>query len=1104
MAKKDNKAPSNFWTSIKKVALSAFRLRIIFILFLIIVFLISSLYILKGKEVAFAQDDPKNVPANAAKFTNNVTIGEDGSINTAQTPLELWEEMKKNGSNIDKYLDSAEDLSKLMNAQLVTQYMDTRDENEIDEDIDWDSIYQATDSTNVQGIIKMKRADSAGNETRMTFTPRNVYDSYIEEYNTTGSAEAKKYLETHFTLEEAVSTGESDNGNVVTSGRQADVSAAIVNEITKKQNYGLGKSACQAWVGSAYQHAGFGYVASGCCAFLAGQKWGISSDFSQIVNGAAVWTGVGSYRGTQCSIHKNGGCGHAGIYYKDESGNDWVLHLVNGVVKQDTLQHWLDYYGQGNTPVWGWQGGIKVEMEGNINTNISNSQETSADTTDTSTTDTSTTTQNTVTSLNNFLFIGDSILEGLKTKLEGEGATVRAEVGKTAQYFVDNWDSQIGNLSMSPAGIYLILGQNSCGYGGYQSGVDGLKSLVSKLQAKFPNVKIYVNSVLPTKSTGYSGNKAFTGESYVKDQKKLNEALQQYCSSTSNVEYVNVLNGYEDDSGYAKSDLTDDGLHPNESGREMIFNNIKSGVTGGSGNTSSGGMNSTGNGACALVATFQEIGYSEKTNDLEEDKAPSTTEYIATSTRVYYQNMTSGYTMPFNYLWTWLVLTENKDFVMDLADLVYNSEIEFTVYEKYNGVTNIETVNYTRQKNVHTWAEASLWYNDVPSETKSGNVENSEEKQFYHTYQTTTVNQTANVLLTKANVWMLDYELDYNAGQKQEVKSSSGPTAMNDEFVIEQRLFGEHALDNKNTELGRKNLEEIKSSILDETNAENITWNTVIHKYNVSKVNQSKTTQNIVSTQDYVTNPPTVTEKTDRDSDEPNFVTVYLASRSARQAVKDLDSWLFEYLSMNEDTKDSILDLTKYMLYMAEGKDYGVSEFNFEEFSTSSFKSSTTIEGSELTEKVWNALKNLGYSDISVAGAMGNIHHESGSFSPSAVEKGTTNGGIGLIQWSFGRRTALEKYATSKGVNWTDENTQIEFLIAEISGQGPAAGYAPVRKSGYIGSEHITSTSSEWANATTIEDSTLFFMRFFESPRDRSSYGTRLEWAKFYYEKYHS
>lgn len=1107
----------NALLSLKKIISSVFHLRLLVVIVLIIVLLVSSLYIIKGKEIAYAEDNEKNVPANVASLTNNISIDQNGGITSSLTVQQLWNQLVENESNITKYLDSAEDLSKLINAQIVTQYMDTREEP--DDEIKWDDIFQDVDSTNVQGIIKMKRADSEGNEVRMTYASRNVFDSYLEEYNYTGSAESREFLRTHFTLEEVVTTEDGNNQNVVTSGKQADVSAAIVNEVIKKKNYGLGAKACQAWVGSVYEAAGFGYVASGCCAFLAGQKWGISSDFSQIVNGAAVWTGEGSYRATQCSKHKNGGCGHAGIYYKDENGNDWVLHLVNGNVKQDTLQHWLDYYGKGNKPVWGWQGGIKVEMQGETTpittSNLDNVEivSTLANTESVSTDNSAiTTTESTAASINNFLFIGDSILNGLKTRIEQEGATVVAEVGKTAQYFVDNWDTEIGNLSISPSGIYLILGQNSCGYGNYQSGVDGLKELISKLQTKFPNVKIYVNSVLPTKQTGYSGNKNYTGEQYVADQKKLNEELQKYCLSTNNVDYVNVLNEYQDEFGYAKSDLTSDGLHPNSSGYDIIFKNIKSGVTGiGSGLSSSAG--SSGKGACALIAVFEEVGYSEETNDEEEDVGESYTQYHAEVTKFYYQNMTSGYTMPFNYLWTWLVLTENKNFAMDLADLVYESEIEFTVYEKYNGLTTIEEVDYTRFKEVNTYAYGEVFYNDFQvGEYDSGYHEDSEYKnakdggQFYHLYKTTTNEQMINVLLTTADVWMCKYELDYESAQETDDKEVSDPISMEDEKVVSTQMFyGVDGLDDKNTELGITNLESIRNKILDDhKGATSIGWNTVKHTYHETKVEQSKTTTTITKTYDYVSASPTITEKVDPNSDEPNFVTLYIASQSARQAVRDLDSWLYTYLNMNDDTKD-LVDLTKYLIYKAEGKNYGITEFNFEEFKSSSFISSTTISGSNLTEKVWNALSNLGYSDIAVAGAMGNIHYESGSFSPSAVEKEVGDGGIGLIQWSAGRDTKLIAYAKSKNVDWTDEDTQIEFLIAEISGQGPASQYADVRRKGYIGSEgkSNTGTSTEWANSTTIEDSTLAFMRFFESPSDRSSYGKRLEKAYMYYKLYH-
>ena len=80
-------------------------------------------------------------------------------------------------------------------------------------------------------------------------------------------------------------------------------------------------------------------------------------------------------------------------------------------------------------------------------------------------------------------------------------------------------------------------------------------------------------------------------------------------------------------------------------------------------------------------------------------------------------------------------------------------------------------------------------------------------------------------------------------------------------------------------------------------------------------------------------------------------------------------------------------------------------------------------------EVVWDYLKAAGYSDIQVAGIIGNLCQESG-LNPARVE---SNGeGIGLVQWSFGRKQNLINYASSKGVDWSDLETQLEFLVSEL------------------------------------------------------------------------
>lgn len=146
--------------------------------------------------------------------------------------------------------------------------------------------------------------------------------------------------------------------------------------------------------------------------------------------------------------------------------------------------------------------------------------------------------------------------------------------------------------------------------------------------------------------------------------------------------------------------------------------------------------------------------------------------------------------------------------------------------------------------------------------------------------------------------------------------------------------------------------------------------------------------------------------------------------------------------------------------------------------------------------KVWTGLRAAGYSEITVAGTMGNIYGESG-FDPSVVEKG--NGiGFGLIQWSFGRRTAIEQYAASKGADPNTAELQIEWLIKECDPNDSS--YAWMNSStSYDGKSW---SYDDWKNATDIESATRAFMFCFERPANASSLQKRVDAAKGYYEEF--
>ena len=54
--------------------------------------------------------------------------------------------------------------------------------------------------------------------------------------------------------------------------------------------------------------------------------------------------------------------------------------------------------------------------------------------------------------------------------------------------------------------------------------------------------------------------------------------------------------------------------------------------------------------------------------------------------------------MPFDYLWALMVITEDKDFVFGLADLVYNSDIVITINDNLTETTTTQEYTYQKQE----------------------------------------------------------------------------------------------------------------------------------------------------------------------------------------------------------------------------------------------------------------------------------------------------------------------------------------------------------------------------------------------------------------------
>lgn len=255
-----------------------------------------------------------------------------------------------------------------------------------------------------------------------------------------------------------------------------------------------------------------------------------------------------------------------------------------------------------------------------------------------------------------------------------------------------------------------------------------------------------------------------------------------------------------------------------------------------------------------------------------------------------YKMYVQQYTMPFQFLWALLVVGQDKDFVLELADLVENSDIVISIYDNETKTDTTEV--YTREETVKVKKQNDgdkKQNNDEKSSKDDNSEDEYEEKKVTYTttYKSTTITDTPEIALTRANVWIVDYEQEYE--YKDDTTSTS----------------------DDNTQEGEN--KKVKSSSVTETRS-------------------------------YVSKPAKTTQKDDKDSSDPNFVNILLKPkyRYAKDYIVDSTGVLFEILEKNPDTVNMV-DLMKYLLYKVTGVSYGVTDYDFSAYDAVSFE---TAEGS--------------------------------------------------------------------------------------------------------------------------------------------------------------
>ena len=781
---------------------------ILLIVSIITIFLVGAVYVITIDDGTNKKGDWGSTGYGVSQYVNNVQVNDNGTLSSNMETKELWDKMLKNGGRVDKYLDTPEELARLMKAEIVTQYPDVR--KNPDEPINWEEIVKNSDT--LQGIIKFKRSDENNNKTTMRYAKPEEFQSYIDEYNRTGSEKAKKEALTHFTLQQTVNysggvtTGVEAGNNTFISKTNCPNAYQIYEELKK---IGFSDASACAVLGNLFQESGG-----------AGTSDINPNDGDSSCYGIAQWTPPNE------------------LYsYANQHG----LNPSSISTQVEFLKYTLD------SGHW-WTGSTS-----------------------------------------------------------------------------ENALKQYGYLDKS----YTVQEFYSC-------------TDLKKATAMF---------------LGYYEECIRANTSYTINGKYMN--LQERAEYEMNNRYTCATAAYAAFAGNSPSDTATNKTQNNSNSSEKKSNCV------------------------ALVASWNQKDKKIKTNDpnvqstygIGNEETVVSSEYSMTTTTVNYQEMVKPYSVPFDLLWEFLVIGEEKSFVFDFADLIYNSDIQVTIYDNVTVNTDVENWKYSKRTKAEVNVTDKATY-DSGTKTyfaRSFLVDHVDEPYGddinYNTIKTiVTKTNTINAVLTKANVWTVNYENDYtyqsptqSNGLSQSISKadqnySDSPTRVDrgdnvsyngscDEIqnlkqIAIDRVLDEYSKDTSNINATGK---------VPTSGDVNVVENYTSVKYYERYVNITDNTSNTVSTQNYLQGVAKTKMKTDSDVTEANFVKIF-KNREHRKTYKNVTSvasWLFELIETNESTAD-FSDLIRYLLYMATGNDYGVTEFDFTEFEQSSFSNITNLSNTNI------------------------------------------------------------------------------------------------------------------------------------------------------------
>lgn len=315
-------------------------------------------------------------------------------------------------------------------------------------------------------------------------------------------------------------------------------------------------------------------------------------------------------------------------------------------------------------------------------------------------------------------------------------------------------------------------------------------------------------------------------------------------------------------------------------------------------------------------------------------------EYTLTEKVVKYKNVVSSYSMPFEFLWALTVCGDDAEFAYEVAKLALNSKIVLTVQENFSTSETTVTEEYKTQDEIRKSATLAVKIKDDIFRKNYEDITTEDPVSYKTETKTKVESSSVQINITEADTWILKYVNTVNNNIIGTTEIVGEPDIRDDtdyEFVENYPLTSDF-INKVEDELENyiKSLCEDK----DET-IESGASNQRIQKYS-KKIDQITSYNSTYSSNKYELGTATITEKTDKQSETENFVTLFIKYRTARTNILDAYNWLFAILETNENTANMV-DLVKYLLYKATDINYGTTSYDFSLFEQGSFE---TIGGS--------------------------------------------------------------------------------------------------------------------------------------------------------------